>query len=165
MLYQLSYFRIAFQYFNYLLLSKKAYFFFSKAGAKVQTFFHSAKLFLQKSHNTLISNTKFFTPTTFLLLQNSLQAPLSTPFSPLLRQLFCSRERNFQSSYAKWGLKAAKDLRRGSTGAVYFLATNFLISFNFRSASMGVRESMSMSSSLSRMSSRVGSSSWMKLSW
>jgi len=30
----------------------------SKAGAKVQTFFHSAKLFLKKNHNTLIYKIK-----------------------------------------------------------------------------------------------------------
>ena len=46
----------------------------------------------------------------------------------------------------------------------YFLPTSFLISLSFKRASRGVRESMSMSSSLSRISSSVGSSSWMKLS-
>jgi hypothetical protein len=50
--------------------------FSSKAGAKVQTFFHSAKLFLKKIHNTLITKQKF-------LSSLSSTTPLQNRSSPL----------------------------------------------------------------------------------
>ena len=53
-LYQLSYFRILFVTISSASLPLKA-------GAKVQTFFHSAKLFLKKKHNPFITNTHFST--------------------------------------------------------------------------------------------------------
>ena len=59
-LYQLSYFRIVVHYFKWLSAFSSKGIFSSKAGAKVQTFFHSAKLFFKKSHNSLITRRKFF---------------------------------------------------------------------------------------------------------
>ena len=47
----------------------------------------------------------------------------------------------------------------------YFFFTIFFISFSLSSASMGVSVSMSMSNMRSRISNKVGSSSWIKLSW
>ena len=54
---------------RFSLFQVKRHFFFWKAGAKVQTFFHSAKLFLKKNCNTLIYNQKYFTHTSLYSLQ------------------------------------------------------------------------------------------------
>ena len=80
--------------FPHLLLSRfqptLASFYSSKAAAKVQTFFHSTKLFSKKSCNPLISKPYFLFTPPHIPLQNHPLHPLSPQFSTLSSPPPCS---------------------------------------------------------------------------